>query len=57
MSDKLNKMVPQGSYAPVPEAPAKKVKEEIASAKEKALDRAERKLRDGESIIHKPHHG
>lgn len=51
----LKKMTPQGAFAPVADA-VKEKKEEAADALEKAKDRAERKLRNGASIIQKPDH-
>ncbi len=53
--DRLSKMAPQGVFVPVPDKKEEKTEKE-ASAFEKALDRAERKLQNGESLIHKPHH-
>ena len=57
MSDNFKKMMPDGVAVPdLAKEPVKKAKKEVATAKEKALDRAARKLQDGKSLIQKPKH-
>ena len=51
----LKKMTPDGVFAPVAKE-AKKKKDKAASALEKNLDRAERKLQGGSSVADVQHH-